>query len=106
MMGQSDTESTCSSIRVNPGSPRDPSIFLDEAEGPIPLTFGRETAGSPSSSSGDSGDFDSSVIITGEVPKRNTRGEIPIIDLTSPDHEEHSLEDITSPPQAAITETL
>ena len=97
-MGQSDTESTCSSVRVNPGSPRDLSVLLDEADGPLPLVLGHEAAGSPSSSSGDSGELDSSVIITGEVPKRGGRGggDIPVIDLTSPDHDEQPAQQATA----------
>ena len=92
VMGQSDTESTCSSVRVNPGSPRDLSVLLDDAEGPLPLMFGHDTASSPSNSSGDSVDLDNSVIITGDVPKRGSRGDIPVIDLTSPDHDDQPAE--------------
>lgn len=105
MMGQSDTESTCSSIRVNPGSPRDPSVLLDEAEGSLSLSFGHEFPLSPSSSSGDSGEMGSSVIVRGHVPKRACRGNIPVIDLTS-DNDEQPGQEMVHPFHGHIAETL
>ena len=84
-MGQSDTESTSSSMRGNPGSPRDISVLLDEPNIDIP-SFHHLAPISPSAStsSSETSDLDSSVIITNQTPKRP---EIPVIDLTSPDGE-------------------
>lgn len=85
-MGQSDTESTSSSMRGNPGSPRDMSLLLDEPNGDI-SSFHHPAPISPSAStsSSETSDLDSSVIITNHTPKRS---EIPVIDLTSPDESE------------------
>ena len=86
-MGQSDTESTSSSMRGNPGSPRDQSILYEEVQAETsygsPLSS-RARAVSPSTSS-DSSELDNSVIFNGERPKSQQR-DIPVIDLTSPDH--------------------
>ena len=84
-MGQSDTESTSSSMRGNPGSPRDISVLLDEPNVDI-SGFHHPGPISPSvsTSSSDTSELDSSVIhvLTNQTPKRS---EIPVIDLTSPD---------------------
>lgn len=82
-MGQSDTESTSSSMRGNPGSPRDFSVLLDEPNGDVSL-FHHPGPISPSAStsSSDTSELDSSVIMANQTPKRS---EIPVIDLTSPD---------------------
>ena len=85
-MGQSDTESTSSSMRGNPGSPRDISVLLDEPNVDIP-SFHHPAPISPSAStsSSETGDLDNSVIMVNQTPKRS---EIPVIDLTSPDEGE------------------
>lgn len=85
-MGQSDTESTSSSMRGNPGSPRDPSILAEEVQAESLFTpiSSRLQATSPSTSS-DGSELDNSVVFNGERPKSQSR-EIPVIDLTSPDH--------------------
>ena len=85
-MGQSDTESTSSSMRGNPGSPQDIPAILDDPYADIP-SFHHPAPISPSAStsSSETGDLDNSVIITNHTPKRS---EIPVIDLTSPDEGE------------------
>lgn len=91
-MGQSDTESTSSSMRGNPGSPRDPSLLSEEvqAEASFSPYSSRLRATSPSTSS-DSSELDNSVVFNGERPKSQQR-EIPVIDLTSPDHNDGDVE--------------
>ena len=88
-MGQSDTESTSSSMRGNPGSPRDISLLLDEPNADIP-SFHQPAPISPSvsTSSSETSELDNSVIITNQTPKRS---EIPVIDLTSPDDGEEGV---------------
>ena len=85
-MGQSDTESTSSSMRGNPGSPRDISVLLDEPNADI-SSFHQPAPISPSvsTSSSETSELDNSVIVTNQTPKRS---EIPVIDLTSPDEGE------------------
>lgn len=86
-MGQSDTESTTSSMHGNPGSPRDPSAILyEDLHGQSSLSpfTSRVRPTSPSTSS-DSSELDNSVIITGERPKSRQR-DIPFIDLTGAEH--------------------
>lgn len=82
-MGQSDTESTSSSMRGNPGSPRDISVLLDEPNADI-SSFHHPGPISPSAStsSSDTSELDNSVLMMNQTPKRT---EIPVIDLTSPD---------------------
>lgn len=82
-MGQSDTESTSSSMRGNPGSPRDISVLLDEPSAEIPnFHHPGHLSPSVSTSSSDTSEPDSSVVVINQTPKRT---EIPVIDLTSPD---------------------
>ncbi|XP_068673515.1 E3 ubiquitin-protein ligase RNF38-like [Montipora foliosa] len=82
-MGQSDTESTSSSMRGNPGSPRDISVLLDDSSADIPgFQHPAPISPSASTSSSETSDLDNSVIITSQTPKRT---DIPVIDLTSPD---------------------
>ena len=88
MMGQSDTESTSSSMRGNPGSPRDISVLLDEPNTDI-SSFHHPGPISPSAStsSSDTSDLDNSAIMANQTPKRS---DIPVIDLTSPDEGDSS----------------
>ena len=80
-MGQSDTESTSSSMRGNPGSPRDISVLFDEPSGDLAAAL--NTAFTTPNTSSNNTELDSSVVAI-ETPKRNSTG-IPVIDLTSPD---------------------
>lgn len=82
-MGHSDTESTSSSMRGNPGSPRDISVLLDDPSTDSPgFQHPAPISPSASTSSSETSDLDNSVIITNQTPKRTN---VPVIDLTSPD---------------------
>ena len=82
-MGQSDSESTSSSMRGNPGSPRDISGLFDEPSGEM-LSVHNIAPISPSmsTSSSEASELDHSVTVINQTPKRP---EIPVIDLTTPD---------------------
>lgn len=86
-MGQSDTESTSSSMHGNPGSPRDPSILTEEVQAETSFSsLSRQAQAISPSTSSDSSELNNSVVLNGERPKSRQR-EIPVIDLTSPDHD-------------------
>ena len=87
-MGQSDTESTSSSMRGNPGSPRDISVLLDDGREEIAAILNTAFITPEGPSRGTDGHTSE---VTMETPKRSSSNpQIPVIDLTSPDGSESS----------------